>query len=109
MEYQIDEIFYENENYSDRASWCNSHKCYIERIEDDEDGKARYQIKSIPVNEQQVKIDRIDILKQNLKDTDYQAIKHSEGLISEEDYAEMKAQRQSWRDEINELEKQLNA
>ena len=49
-------------------------------------------------------IDEVNALKKNLFDTDYQAIKHSEGWISEEDYAEIKAQRQAWRDRINELE-----
>lgn len=48
--------------------------------------------------------EKIEILKQNLKDTDYKAIKYVEGVISEEDYAETKALRQSWRDEINRLE-----
>jgi hypothetical protein len=52
---------------------------------------------------------RIMELKKLLADTDYQAIKHSEGLISEEDYAAIKVQRQAWRDEINELEAELSA
>ena len=47
---------------------------------------------------------QISELKLRLQETDYQAIKHSEGLISEEDYAPIKAQRQAWRDEINRLE-----
>lgn len=47
---------------------------------------------------------RIRLLKQALISTDYQAIKYAEGLISEEEYAAIKAQRQSWRDEINLLE-----
>lgn len=46
-------------------------------------------------------------LKFELHKTDYQAIKHSEGWISEEDYTPIKAERQALRDEINELEKQL--
>ena len=46
-------------------------------------------------------------LKQNLADTDYQAIKYAEGLISDEDYAETKQLRQEWREEINRLEKEL--
>lgn len=46
---------------------------------------------------------RIVILKKKLEQTDYQAIKYAEGLISEEDYAPIKAQRQAWRDEINNL------
>lgn len=48
-------------------------------------------------------------LKQNLADTDYKAIKYAEGFISEQDYAEMKAQRQAWRDEINRLESEEQA
>lgn len=48
----------------------------------------------------------VDALAQ-LAATDYQAIKHSEGLISEEDYAPIKAQRQALRDRINELEERL--
>ena len=52
---------------------------------------------------------KIASLKQNLADTDYQAIKYSEGAISEEDYADTKALRQSWRDKINRLESEGNA
>lgn len=47
---------------------------------------------------------RILELKQNLLNTDYKAIKFAEGLISEEEFAEAKAQRQAWRGEINRLE-----
>lgn len=54
--------------------------------------------------EEEVKQARIAELKQLLSDTDYKAIKYAEGLISEEEYAETKAQRQAWRDEINELQ-----
>lgn len=46
-------------------------------------------------------------LKQNLSDTDYKAIKFAEGLISEEDYAPTKKQRQEWRNQINLLELEL--
>lgn len=50
---------------------------------------------------------QIHKLKNKLAKTDYQAIKHSEGWISEEDYAPIKAARQAIRDEINELEQSL--
>ena len=46
-------------------------------------------------------------LKQKLKDTDYKAIKYAEGQLTEEEYASTKAERQSWRDRINELEAQI--
>ena len=43
-------------------------------------------------------------LKKKLGATDYQAIKYAEGALSEDEYANMKVQRQAWRDRINELE-----
>ena len=47
---------------------------------------------------------QIQELKGKLAETDYKAIKYAEGLLTEEEYAETKAQRQAWRDEINALE-----
>lgn len=46
----------------------------------------------------------IENLKQKLFATDYQAIKYAEGHLSDEEYASIREQRQSWRDRINELE-----
>lgn len=48
--------------------------------------------------------ERVKELKNLLDESDYKAIKHSEGLITDEEYEPIKAQRQAWRDEINELE-----
>lgn len=48
-------------------------------------------------------------LKRQLNKTDYQAIKYAEGQLSEEEYSEMKVQRQAWRDEINKLEEEINS
>lgn len=62
---------------------------------------------AVEVDENEQKQNRIAELKANLADTDYQAIKYAEGLISETDYAPIKAQRQAWRDEINALETEL--
>ena len=50
---------------------------------------------------------QIQELKQNLSDTDYKAIKYSEGWITEKDYAEVKQQRENWRSTINKLEEEL--
>lgn len=47
----------------------------------------------------------IEELKANLLATDYQAIKFAEGVISVDEYAPIKEQRQAWRDKINELRK----
>ena len=50
---------------------------------------------------------QIEALKQKLSDTDYKAIKFAEGLISEEEYAYTKKQRQEWRNQINLLELEI--
>lgn len=52
---------------------------------------------------------RIEItqLKKQLSDTDYKAIKFAEGQISESEYASVRAERQGYRDRINELEAML--
>lgn len=52
---------------------------------------------------------QIEGLKAQLAATDYKAIKHSEGLISEEDYAPIKSERQAIRDQINALEAEMDA
>lgn len=50
---------------------------------------------------------RIEELKQLLRDTDYRAIKYAEGCYTEEEYKPYKELRQSYRDEINQLEENL--
>ena len=50
---------------------------------------------------------RIEKLKKLLADSDYKAIKYAEGLISASDYASIKMEREMWRKEINEKEKDL--
>lgn len=76
------------------------------------DGKFTIKRRTPTVEEIKVdetaKINRqIFELKQKLTQTDYKAIKYSEGLLTDEEYAEVKAQRQAWRDEINRLEEKL--
>lgn len=50
--------------------------------------------------------DKIQQLKTNLADTDYIACKIAEGVATKEEYADIIAQRQMWRTEINRLEKE---
>lgn len=50
------------------------------------------------------RLNKIERLKDALHDTDYKAIKHSEGLISDEDYQPIKEERESIRAEINKVE-----
>lgn len=69
----------------------------------------RYEIKSVPEpTEEEIKQRRIAELKSQLNGTDYKIIKCSECSLAGEDLpydiAELHAQRQALRDEINELE-----
>lgn len=50
----------------------------------------------------------IEGLKLELRETDYKAIKYAEGWISEEDYKDIKEDRQRIRNRINELENDNN-
>lgn len=52
---------------------------------------------------------KICVLKQNLSRTDYQALKFSDGALTEEEYASMRTQRQAWRDEINAAEEEIKS
>lgn len=52
-------------------------------------------------------IGEINARKQLLADTDYICLKHSDGVLSDDDYAETKAKRATWRAEINEYEIEL--
>lgn len=51
--------------------------------------------------------DRISELKRLLFDSDYRAIKYAEGEYTEEQYAPYKELRRSYRQEINQLEEEL--
>lgn len=53
---------------------------------------------------EQLRLAEIERLKEQLAATDYKAIKHAEGWLTDEEYATTKAQRQQWRERINELE-----
>lgn len=46
-------------------------------------------------------------LKQLLAATDYKALKHADGAISDEDYEPVRMERQKLRDEINRKEQEL--
>lgn len=52
---------------------------------------------------------RIAYLKQQLKATDYMAIKYGEGEIPFAEYQSIKEQRRKWRTEINALQDLIKA
>ena len=52
---------------------------------------------------------QISELKQLLTQSDYKALKYAEGWLSAEDFKETLDQRQLWRNQINELESELES
>lgn len=75
---------------------------------------GEFVIKRRTPSEAETKADSIASINQQIRElqgklaaTDYQALKYSEGWIAEKDYTEIKANRQSWRDAINQLQAQL--
>lgn len=75
---------------------------------------GEFVIKRRTPSEAETKADTIASINRQIRElqgklaaTDYQALKYSEGWITEKDYTEIKANRQSWRDAINQLQAQL--
>ena len=68
----------------------------------DEDYETILRYVIIP--EEERRAERISQLKRQLADTDYAVIKIAEGAATPDEYAEVIAQRQEWRAEINQLE-----
>lgn len=62
----------------------------------------------VPYTDEQLAEREIETLKRNLADTDYQAIKYAEGVMTESEYAPIKAQREDWRYRINYLQAYYN-
>lgn len=54
--------------------------------------------------DQKEKYARIEELKALLSDTDYKALKYSDGAMTEEEYAPIREKRKDWRQEINQIE-----
>lgn len=90
------------QEYSEWAAWCNENEYMI--MDDDPEN---YYCTKVEATEQETTVFKISELKNKLKETDYKALKYAEGFLSETEYAETKAQRQAWRDEINALEAKL--
>lgn len=54
-------------------------------------------------------LNQISVLKINLINTDYQAIKFAEGEMTIAEFSATKEQRKQWRSEINALETKIKA
>lgn len=68
--YQVNDIFYLDNEYSARAKWCNQNGKVIAEIEPDENGR-RFQIQEIPApTEEELKEMRIREIQQRLTELD---------------------------------------
>ena len=53
--YELNDIFYNDKEYSQRAKWCNENGYVIKEIDADEEGKRRFQIQETPpLTEEQI-------------------------------------------------------
>ena len=82
--YSINQIFIDDDDYANKAKWCNENGCYIEEIEPLEDGTKQYQIKAPqqPTQEEVVKskITEIQLAVQNLLDFKAQEKNYDNGF-----------------------------
>lgn len=46
--YEIGLIFVDDEDYANKAKWCNANNAFIEEIEPAKDGTRQFQIKAVP-------------------------------------------------------------
>ena len=92
-----------------KSGWDLNNYISIEDTQQSDINGWTYRKELCPMKTEEDKLKdqyRIEIqqLKKQLSDTDYKAIKYAEGQISENDYASVRAERQGYRDRINELE-----
>ena len=92
-----------------KSGWDLSNYIAIEDTQQSDINGWTYRKELCPMKTEQDLLEdqyRLEItqLKKSLSDTDYKAIKYAEGQISEDEYASVRAERQGYRDRINELE-----
>lgn len=92
-----------------KRGWDLSNNIPVEDVEVSDINYRYYRKDLCPMKTEQDHLRdqyRLEItqLKKSLSDTDYKAIKYAEGQISESEYASVRAERQGYRDRINELE-----
>ena len=87
-------------NDEDYEALCMHEKCW------ENGGLVDYTKTAEEIAREQQRANRQKIaeLKENLTRTTTEAIMYAEGILTEEQYAPIKAQRQAWQDEINALQ-----
>lgn len=80
--YEIGLIFIDDEDYSNKAKWCNENNAFIEEIEPDENGVRQFQIKEIVVPEKtaEEQIAEITVAVQKYLDSAVQVLNYDNGF-----------------------------
>lgn len=98
---------FDSKLYSKMADFCNSSNNKYTIDEKSEYYEIVEYVKPQLSYKEQLERE-MEILKHELSKSDYEAIKYSEGWFTDEEYAPIKAERESLREKIRTLESQLN-
>ncbi len=96
-----------DEEYTATAKWCNENNAYISDEHAFDDEEPYYEVVSAEMTPEELIQQEILDCKRQLEESDYKCLKYVDGALSEEEYAEVKAERQALRNRINELEESL--
>lgn len=110
MKYSVNQIFYEDEDYSNKSNFCNENGLSIVEIEPDNKGR-RFQIVQPVLSENEMKQNRIQELQNLLDKTDYIVTKLAEMQITNNEnfnselarYQSTIQNRVAWRSELDRL------
>ena len=104
MNYKINQIFRDDDDYINKASFCNENGLQIIELAPDENGR-RFQIVKPSLTPEEIKQNQMNELKQQLADMDYKTSKYVDGEYTQEEWAKIVAERKAIRERIRELEK----
>ena len=90
---------YDLDVYAQAAEWCNANNAMIV-----DKGEYYEVIAMLAPTQEELNVAEIERLKAELSATDYKCLKYVDGALTEEEYAEVRAQRAELRRRINELE-----
>ena len=110
MNYEINQIFRDDADYINKASFCNENGLQIIELEPDEHGR-RFQIIKPTLSPEEIKQNRIEELQNLLDSTDYIVTKLAEMQIMNSEnynyefarYQNTIQNRVAWRTEIDRL------
>ena len=102
---QLNDIFLEKD-YDEAFDYIIKNDFLIKEIEKNAQGERQFKIVEKPLpTEKELNTTEYFALKQQLADMDYKTSKYADGEYTQEEWAEIVAERKSIRERIRELEK----